>query len=198
MIYMASILTYSPIHSGGATSQSDAAINTFCVYNCSKESRTSYQGTKGSHDQLTWHTLDSSIFSVGTVSSVVIILAFNQSGLIYSTEDINNSNDDGFISSKVRISESSCICGSNTTTNVALLTQLERVVSLTFSYSIPEPENPSCLQATLASAVVQPSSHTVPQSPFRHTSTLPLKLEDPFLSLMLPWEHPVTQILQCY
>ena len=73
---------------------------------------------------------------------------------------------------------------------------IERFDSSTSRYIIPEPENPSCLQATLASAVVQPSSHTVPQSPFRHTSTLPLKLEDPFLSLMLPWEHPVTQRLQ--
>ena len=42
----------------------------------------------------------------------------------------------------------------------------------------------------LASIVAHPSSHTVPQSPFRHTSTLPLELEPP-LSLMPPCEHPV-------
>ena len=59
------------------------------------------QGIKVSYHDLTWHTLDPSIISVGTVSSVVIILAFNQSWFIYSTEDINNSNNDGFISPKV-------------------------------------------------------------------------------------------------
>jgi len=51
-------------------------------------------------------------------------------------------------------------------------------------------ENPSCLHAIFESTAVHPSSHTVPQSPFRHTSTLPFILEEPFLSLMLPSMHP--------
>ena len=55
----------------------------------------------------------------------------------------------------------------------------------------PEPEYPSCRQATLASTVDHPLPHTVPQSPFRHTSTLPSILVEPFLSLILPWVHPV-------
>ena len=55
--------------------------------------------------------------------------------------------------------------------------------------NLPDPENPSCRQATLASIVAHPSSHTVPQSPLRHTSTLPCELEPP-LSLMSPCEHP--------
>ena len=41
---------------------------------------------------------------------------------------------------------------------------------------------------------VHPSSHTVPQSPFRHTSTLPFILEEPPLSLMLPSIHSVFTI----
>ena len=59
------------------------------------------------------------------------------------------------------------------------------------SWNLPDPEYPSCRQAMLASIVAHPSSHTVPQSPFRHTSTLPFKLEDPPLTLMFPCEHTV-------
>ena len=58
-----------------------------------------------------------------------------------------------------------------------------------FNTDLPEPEYPSCRQAMLASIFAHPLSHTVPQSPFRHTSTLPLK---PPLSLMPPCEHPVS------
>ena len=59
-----------------------------------------------------------------------------------------------------------------------------------YCLSSPEFENPSCLQAMFASTVDQPSSHTVPQSPSTHTSTLPSKLDEPPISLILPAVHP--------
>ena len=51
---------------------------------------------------------------------------------------------------------------------------------------LPEPEYPSCLQATFASFAVHPSLHTVPHNPFTHTSTLPSKEDVPPISLVVP------------
>lgn len=50
---------------------------------------------------------------------------------------------------------------------------------------LPEPKNPSCLQATCASASSQPSSHTVPQVSSWHISTRP-SVEVPPWSLIAP------------
>ena len=51
---------------------------------------------------------------------------------------------------------------------------------------LPEGENPSCLQATVASKVDQKSSHTVPQTSFQQISTRPSYGVVPPTSLMSP------------
>ena len=51
---------------------------------------------------------------------------------------------------------------------------------------LPEEENPSWLQATLASSTPQRSSHTVPHVPLMQTSTRPSKKVEPPTSLISP------------
>ncbi len=48
-------------------------------------------------------------------------------------------------------------------------------LSCNHAFSLPVPENPSCLQATLASAVPKPASQAVPQALLLQTSTLPVR-----------------------
>ena len=54
------------------------------------------------------------------------------------------------------------------------------------SKKLPDGENPSCLQATIASKPDQKSSHTVPQTSFQQTSTRPSYWLVPPTSLMSP------------
>ena len=53
----------------------------------------------------------------------------------------------------------------------------------------PIGENPSCLQATLASVVSQKSSHTVPHWLMLHISTRPSRGLCPLWSLISPYAH---------
>ena len=57
--------------------------------------------------------------------------------------------------------------------------------SETVKKGLPCVLNPSCLHVTLASLALQPSSHTVPHPPPKHTSTRPSKALEPPLSLTL-------------
>ena len=50
-------------------------------------------------------------------------------------------------------------------------------------------EYPSCLHTTVASRKSQPSSHTVPNDPLTHTSTLPSRYEFPPTNLTEPSVH---------
>ena len=62
---------------------------------------------------------------------------------------------------------------------------------------LPELLNPSCLQTTCAAGVPQKSSHTVPHSPPRHTSTLPSTGLEPFTNLTSPKRQPGTDSGEC-
>lgn len=46
---------------------------------------------------------------------------------------------------------------------------------------------PNCRQTTLASGVLQTSSHTVPHTPSLQTSTLPSSNSEPSLNCISPW-----------
>ena len=50
----------------------------------------------------------------------------------------------------------------------------------------PVEENPSCLQTTMTSLLVQESSHTVPHVPLKQTSTRPSSSLVPLTSLTSP------------
>ena len=54
---------------------------------------------------------------------------------------------------------------------------------------LPSVAKPSSLHTTLASGGPQSSSHTVPQTPSRHTSTLPSRSVVPFTSRTDPSTH---------
>ncbi len=60
------------------------------------------------------------------------------------------------------------------------------MLSLSIAYGSPVVENPNCPQTTCASGVPQKSSHTVPHTPLRQTSTRPSFNDCPFTSLILP------------
>ena len=68
-------------------------------------------------------------------------------------------------------------------------TKLHKDAKVLSSRGKPELEYPSCLQTIFASTCDQKWSHTVPQSPLEHTSTLPSKLPLPPASLTSPLEH---------
>ena len=55
--------------------------------------------------------------------------------------------------------------------------------------TIPAAENPSCLQTTLASRLVHPSSHTVPHTLSMQISTRPSRVLRPDCSLTSPSVH---------
>ena len=132
-----------------------------------------------SRDELTSYTLNPSILRMRAVCSVTVITAVNKSGLSCCAGNIIEQYTQTSALPKVCTAIGNCIC------RVIMLKLILELMSYTWFHS-PEPENPSCRQATLASTVSQKSSHTVPQSPFRQTSTLPFKLVEPELSLMLP------------
>ena len=146
------------------------------------------------------HTLtgDSSIFRVGTVMNAKWVAAtVHKSGLIPSTGHLVQKN--GSCSpTKVSSRPSNCICGDNFaawTEFVAIYwrpnyinSSLDRGLSFYISkcvtnlcnqhaYAVwswvPIAENPSCVHATLASEVLQESSHTVPHALLLQISTRP-------------------------
>ena len=68
---------------------------------------------------------------------------------------------------------------------------LSQLLSIKFSNNFfllcpPSTSYPSCLQATLASLVLEESSHTVPQTKFIQISRLPSLAEPPFTNLKDP------------
>ena len=57
---------------------------------------------------------------------------------------------------------------------------------------------PSCLQITMASFTIHPSSDTVPQIPLIHTSTRPSNEFGPPISLKFPLAQPGNNITIVY
>ena len=67
---------------------------------------------------------------------------------------------------------------------------------VTVAACLPVDENPSWLQATLASSTPHRSSHTVPHVPLIQTSTRPSKMFVPPTSLISPSVQSVHMLLQ--
>ena len=130
-------------------------------------------------------TRNTSIFTVWTIFGCSIIKTVQKFGLIANTVNI------------IKLDWSStltklCICEGNNSCRVQMYSCYafsELFTSATHIYCLclsPVVGYPSCLQTTWASTVPQLSSQTVPQTEFRHISTLPSVLFDPPTSLTAP------------
>ena len=163
-------------------------------------------------------TGDSSIFNVGTVMNAKWVAGtVDNSGLIPSTGHLVQKN--GSCSpTKVSSRPSNCICGDHFAAWVRTQTGFVAIYwrpsyinssldsSLSFYISkcvtnlcnqhahavwswAPIAENPSCVHTTLASEVLQESSHTVPHALLLQISTRPSYWFVPPWSLMSPLVH---------
>ena len=153
------------------------------------------------------HTLtgDSSIFKMRTVMNAKWITGtVHKSGLSPSTANLVQKNGSSS-TAKVGKWSGNCTCGDKFTFKVKEKSYLEsyycicRIIIVAMLYTnagVPVGENPSCLQATLASGVPQASSHTVPHVLLLQISTLPSPRFLPPRSRISPFEQRATIMME--
>ena len=153
------------------------------------------------------HTLtgDSSIFKMRTVMNTNWVTGtVHKSGLSPRTANLVQKNGSCSLT-EVSTGPGNCTCGDKFTFKVREKSYLKsyycicRIITVATLYTnryLPVGENPSCLQATLASGVPQASSHTVPHVLLLQISTLPSPRFLPPRSRISPFEQRATIMIE--